>query len=363
MTEPVFVPEPELLMTCFVGRLSAPLPLITGVTLESLEDRAEIEKVARELIWRPSHIRDDALSSALGMAAAFVIGNEQAAGVLTSEDALDIAHRVAAESLVLRYRVDDYDASSDYEEVLMPKERGAAVTFSLAQVISLLISEKDESYWGWNFAYRFGVNDAGRDKTFWMNAAIAFRDASAARAGYVYADDEYDPRNEPSSWQCAQDLMTDLAPLLVGIKSAGHEDTLLYAGDVLQAVSQTYDPRFKLVLLVSIFELLLTHSPDFGRFNVEDSISRQFVLKASVLLREAGERNLDQLRANLRRLYDLRSAIAHGDFSRVGKTLKVPQEREQARVGEYVSLAYSYLRRVLWQFLKDPAYVAYLKVN
>ena len=44
------------------------------------------------------------------------------------------------------------------------------------------------------------------------------------------------------------------------------------------------DDKTKLVVLVSIIELLVTYSPDFNRFNVEESINKQFQLKASTLI-------------------------------------------------------------------------------
>ena len=33
------------------------------------------------------------------------------------------------------------------------------------------------------------------------------------------------------------------------------------------------------VELISVIEMLITHNPDSGRFNIEDSITRQFVGK------------------------------------------------------------------------------------
>ena len=59
----------------------------------------------------------------------------------------------------------------------------------------------------------------------------------------------------------------------------------MYIGSLLANVrSKINDDKQKLVSLVGVIELLLTHNPNFNRFNVEDSISKQFKLKTSILL-------------------------------------------------------------------------------
>ncbi len=77
------------------------------------------------------------------------------------------------------------------------------------------------------------------------------------------------------------------------------------------------------VLLTSIIEFMLTRNPDFNRFNVEDSINKQFQLKASLLIYQNDKkRNLLKIKEDLKNIYNLRSIIAHGDFENLKKLIK-----------------------------------------
>lgn len=67
--------------------------------------------------------------------------------------------------------------------------------------------------------------------------------------------------------------------------------------------------------MVSIIEFLLTHKPDYNRFNVEDSITKQFVGKLNLVLYDHLENHdSDNIEKELKYAYALRSDIAHGDF-------------------------------------------------
>ncbi len=75
-----------------------------------------------------------------------------------------------------------------------------------------------------------------------------------------------------------------------------------------------------LLILVGLIEMLLTHNPEQNRFNVENSITRQFTRKLTLLIYEE-ERTIDTERVKdvLKIIYDLRSVIAHGDFEKLEK--------------------------------------------
>ena len=76
------------------------------------------------------------------------------------------------------------------------------------------------------------------------------------------------------------------------------------------------------VELVSIIEMFLTHNPDSKRFNIEDSINKQFVGKMSMILYENNkELDIEKLKKELKFAYSIRSNIAHGDFSGLEKNL------------------------------------------
>lgn len=102
------------------------------------------------------------------------------------------------------------------------------------------------------------------------------------------------------------------------LSSSEATDPLLYAGQLMAIAAETRDSRTRLVNLVALLELLLTRKPDSSRFNVEDSLTKQFVLKLGVLLYcESPTLDLNWTRRALMDLYALRSAIAHGDFGRL----------------------------------------------
>ncbi len=63
-----------------------------------------------------------------------------------------------------------------------------------------------------------------------------------------------------------------------------YKEKILYIGEILNNVFDLADEKMKLVSLVGILELLLTHNPDVQRFNVEDSITKQFKLKMAVII-------------------------------------------------------------------------------
>lgn len=70
------------------------------------------------------------------------------------------------------------------------------------------------------------------------------------------------------------------------------------------------------VELISVIELLITHNPDSMRYNVEESINKQFVGKLALILYENDKSiDLSHLKKELSFAYSIRSAIAHGDFN------------------------------------------------
>ena len=80
------------------------------------------------------------------------------------------------------------------------------------------------------------------------------------------------------------------------------KERLLYLGNILLLSTNTYtkDPKIKILLLTGLLESLLTHNPDFNRYNVEDSISKQFQLKGSVLIHlNNKEKDIEQIKKDL----------------------------------------------------------------
>jgi hypothetical protein len=94
-----------------------------------------------------------------------------------------------------------------------------------------------------------------------------------------------------------------------------------FIADNLSVYGEQGDLKLKLVILVSIFELIATHKPDNNRYNIEDSIKKQFSNKILIML-YLNNKNIDyaNIEKELQLIYDLRSNIAHGDFSNIKGT-------------------------------------------
>ena len=77
---------------------------------------------------------------------------------------------------------------------------------------------------------------------------------------------------------------------------------------------------------ISIFEMLLTHNPAVDKYNVESSISKQFIDKISACLSLEysfinNESQLIELKKELNYIYGYRSCITHGDFEGLDKQI------------------------------------------
>lgn len=153
---------------------------------------------------------------------------------------------------------------------------------------------------------------------------------------------------------------------------------LIYIANVLRNVGDSIkDKRLKLVTLVSIIEMLITHNPNTNRFNVEDSISKQFQLKTSIViyLYDKGQ-DIDVIKNKLKLIYNLRSNIAHGNFESISKTLNkmYPFYKEQI---EYIDAKddyeiyleiivcelYKFIKILILSFLNDTEFIDFLKNN
>lgn len=82
-----------------------------------------------------------------------------------------------------------------------------------------------------------------------------------------------------------------------------------------------YD-QMKIVTLVSIFELLVTHKPDANRYNIEESIRKMFSNRILTILYLNNKNiNIKAVKKELLSIYDLRSNISHGNFNDINSCL------------------------------------------
>lgn len=131
---------------------------------------------------------------------------------------------------------------------------------------------------------------------------------------------------------------------------------LLHVGSILSAAyAQTINPELMLLLLVSIIEYLVTGNPDTSRFNVEDSIGKQFKLKCAVLIHNQDkESDLSELSSTLKKIYSQRSNIAHGNYK---------ENFEMEEIIESTYILHKINRDILNEFIKDRHLVDFLKDN
>lgn len=107
------------------------------------------------------------------------------------------------------------------------------------------------------------------------------------------------------------------------LSSKSFMERLDYISEILSTYYSETDYRMKILLLTSIIEMVLTHNPDNSRFNVEDSITKQFVKNCLVLLSlDNPELNVETEHILLKSIYSLRSSIVHGDFDNIPKIQK-----------------------------------------
>ena len=134
------------------------------------------------------------------------------------------------------------------------------------------------------------------------------------------------------------------------------KDKLIHIGGRLKiAHEHISQPELPVLLLVGNIEYLLTRNPDTNRFNVEDSISRQFKLKCGVAINEADPSiPLEGLNKKLSEIYSLRSDFAHGNYK-----VKV----NKWELYEVVTDLFKYTRMILITYINNKALIDYLKDN
>lgn len=187
--------------------------------------------------------------------------------------------------------------------------------------------------------------------------------------------------HEEERWKSILHIREDLIKLcsdLDSIIDESNEDKILFISNLLKITNEEInDSRYKLVTLISIIELLLTHSPNYQRFNVEDSISKQFKLKTSILVYQNNrDIDLNWLKNRLRDIYNQRSNIAHGNFKELDKFLENevkkldPKENtlylskealKDCVIEDLISDVYSFIRAIMDEYIKDRKLVEYLK--
>lgn len=102
------------------------------------------------------------------------------------------------------------------------------------------------------------------------------------------------------------------------IRKSEKEEVIKYIADNISNYISMEDKKMRIMSLVSILELLMTHKPDSNRYNIEDSIRKQFSNTMLVLL-YLNDKDISyiEIEKYLLMIYDLRSAIAHDSFEQI----------------------------------------------
>ena len=130
------------------------------------------------------------------------------------------------------------------------------------------------------------------------------------------------------------------------------------------------------VELIGLIEMLITHNPVSGKYNVEDSITKQFVGKLTLLLYE-NDKTIEQekIEKELKFAYKIRSAIAHGNFGALEKELKKLFEfynlgneennwfyrKSEDSLGKLIDQTFDWLRIIVNLYLEDEKRLEIIK--
>ncbi len=241
-----------------------------------------------------------------------------------------------------------------------PLFKNAENLANYCSLLSLLIHTEQDSYFGRSFLIESRTIGSERPaERVWQKYLM-----------FGIASHSYPESHDESKWiffPYVKEKIISVSELLERAFESGLQEKLLYVGSILKIIThEVSDIRTKVVMITSILELLLTHNPDFNRFNVEDSISKQFQLKASILV-YLNDKTVDinVVKSRLKTIYHQRSNIAHGNFSAVNKYISSLSKKEgkEEYFDDLVVDLYKYVRAVLEEYLKDISLVDFLKEN
>ncbi len=241
-----------------------------------------------------------------------------------------------------------------------PIEKGQALLSDYSYLLALLVNSERDSYHGRSFLIAEPRPTKVQDKSMWFSLLML---------GMMCHDGKDNPfRDDPLSWTffpLVQEQMLAKSKMLDEAFLAGHSEKLLYVGNLLRlAAEDATNERTRLLVLTSILELLVTHSPDYSRFNVEESIGKQFRLKVALLTYLNNKTlNIDRLGKRLKLIYEQRSNVAHGNFEAINRYVKSlsREEGEEEYFDDLISELYTFVRAVIEQYLIDHSLVDFLK--
>ncbi|WP_299701432.1 HEPN domain-containing protein [uncultured Pontibacter sp.] len=233
--------------------------------------------------------------------------------------------------------------------------------------LSLLVHTDNEFYNGQSFILHndsFTIQHPKVDRFF--NLSVMY---------FGFMSYSHEIKNSEDHWKSFYHIRDELATVskkLDDIIDNENQEKILFIANLLKVVGNNQkDESAKLVTLVSIIELLLTHSPDYNRFNIEDSISKQFRLKASLLIYQNDKsKDIEKVKNRLKEIYSQRSNIAHGNFKSFKDYLrKEAKKSKEEDISEDIILErlnndlFNFIRAIVEEYIKDRKLVDFLKEN
>ncbi len=238
---------------------------------------------------------------------------------------------------------------------------------SYCYLLSLLIHTDEEYYHGESFLLHhdsFSIQFPKVDR-FLNQVIMQF-------AFNCYRKEEHIKEDRWRNFYYIREDLVNCSKDLNEIIDDNNKDKILFISNLLKVIGHDIkDERYRLVTLVSIIELLLTHNPDNSRFNVEDSISKQFRLKTSIIVYQNDKtRDLNWIKGRLKDLYNQRSNIAHGNFKSLNDYLKTEAKKSKDDdIDENIILellsrdSYIFIRAILEEYIKDRELIEFIKSN
>lgn len=244
-----------------------------------------------------------------------------------------------------------------------PIEKAKKTSINYFSLLSLMCHTEPYQYYGRQILADNIISDMERhvpNRDLWQNHFTMFmiHVVNASR------DTKEDSLNWTFFPKVKEKIITIAETIEKTLVEEGMEN-LLYIGSVLNIVSlSNSEDKVKILFLTSLLEFLLTHNPDYNRFNVEESINKQFQLKTSVVVYMHDKKlDINILKEKLRNIYNIRSCIAHGNFDKIDQMLiKLSKKnKEKAHMSSIVSELYEYIRAVIEVRFEDKEFIEFLK--
>ncbi|MHB8853515.1 MAG: hypothetical protein ACYC6P_09210 [Ignavibacteriaceae bacterium] len=244
------------------------------------------------------------------------------------------------------------------EDKLLKSQKELILNY--VSLLSLLSNSEGANYSGNNFILPSELNPLLSTNYNWLFYLNPFFSASEK---YKLENNSY---IDWSFLPPALDLFQSNSKKIDKLLTSKEQEKIFYVGNLIKSTnfSLTTDEKYKILILTSILELLLTHKP---KNNNDDSISKQIQLKGSLLLYQNNKNNdLDSIKNELDSIYDIRSRIAHGDFDELIKIIKSGTKKYETVDDLYkdkVKLLFSYVKAIIEELINDPKLVGFLKNN